>query len=123
MVVENDAALLHLMVTALRYCVNREVKGFGDSTQIRQYFNGGGRADILILNVDMPAMNGFDLMTRVKQQHPHLTCIVMSGIKAHAKTAGDQGADGFLGKPFEINDLFDIVQHYVVEARREVKAF
>ncbi len=104
------------MLNALSYCVNREVKGFGDSTQLWQYFQEGGRADILILNMDMPAMNGFDLMTRVKQQHPHLTVIAMSGIKAYAKTAGDQGADGFLGKPFEINDLFDIVQCYVVEA-------
>lgn len=116
MVVENEAALLHLMVTALRYCVNREVKGFENSTQLMQYFHEGGWADILILNVDVPAVNGFDLITRVKHQHPHQTIIAMSGVKAHAKKAEDHGADGFLGKPFEINHLFDIVQHYVVEA-------
>ena len=104
------------MVTALRYCVNREVKGFGNSTQLLQYFHEGGRADILIINVDMPAVNGFDLIFRARKQHSHLTIIAMSGVKSHAKKAEDHGADGFLGKPFEISHLFDIVQHYVVEA-------
>jgi CheY-like chemotaxis protein len=56
-------------------------------------------------------------MDRIKQQHPHLTCIAISDVKADAGTAAEKGADGFLCKPFEINDLFDIVQHYVVEAR------
>jgi len=115
-VVEDDTALLHLMVNALQYCVNREVKGFRDSAQVRQYFTEGGRADILITGVDKPAVNGFAFMVRVKQQHPHLTCIAMSGVETHAEKAAEKGLDGFLGKPFEINDLFDIVQNYVVDS-------
>jgi len=121
-VVENDPELLHLMLNTLRYCVNREVNGFGNIPQARQYFKEGGKADILILNVGFPDANGFDFMAQVKQQHAQMTCIAVSGVKVHAEIAGEKGADGFLGKPFEINDLFDIVQCCVVEASREKQA-
>ncbi|MFN2356369.1 MAG: response regulator [Desulfotignum sp.] len=115
MVVEKDERLLHLTVNALTYCVNRRVKGFADSTKAWQHFKEGGTADIILSCVDAFDVNGFHLMTRARQHNPKLVFIAMSGVKDHEQKAREQGADGFLGKPFEIHDLFDIVQRYVVE--------
>lgn len=39
----------------------------------------------------------------------------MSGRKENETKAQAAGADAFLGKPFTINDLFKIVQHFVVD--------
>ena len=38
----------------------------------------------------------------------------MSGDPAYEVQAKNLGASGFLSKPFKVNDLFDIVELYVV---------
>ncbi len=69
---------------------------------------------MVISDVDMPDMNGFELMSRVKEKYPEMIFIIMSGIAEYEKQSQLAGASAFLAKPFEINDLFSIVQCFVV---------
>jgi len=114
-VVDDDPGIRDLMVNALTYCVNRQVLAFENGLSAWQYLEEGGEADVVICDVDMPDMNGFELLANVKQVHPGKIFIIMSGVAANEKKAETAGADAFLGKPFSINDLFDIVQCYVVD--------
>jgi len=114
MVVDDDTQIRDLTVTALTYCVNREVMSFEDPLSAWDYIQKGNRVDIVISDVDMPQIDGFELMSRVKQKYPEKIFIIMSGIAAYEEKSRVQGANAFLAKPFGINDLFDIVQHYVV---------
>ena len=114
-VVEDDAGIRKLMTTALSYCVNREVRAFENGEAAWTFLQRGGLADLVVSDVDMPVMNGFELMARVKEKLPATVVILMSGIEAHESAAQVNGADGFLAKPFDINLLFEIVQRYVVE--------
>ena len=102
-------------MNALTYCVNREIASFKNGLEAWHYLEKGGEADIVISDVDMPEMNGFELLSRCKAKWADKTVILMSGIKANREKAELNGADAFLGKPFAINDLFDIVQCYVVD--------
>jgi len=95
--------------------VNREVKSFGSGTNAWDYISDGGEADIVISDVDMPGMGGFELMEKVREKYPDKVFIIMSGIAGYENRSKKEGADGFLAKPFEINDLFNIVQCFVVE--------
>ncbi len=63
----------------------------------------------------MPDMNGFELMSRVKEKHPEMIFIIMSGVAEYEKKSQLAGANAFLAKPFEINDLFSLVQCFVVD--------
>jgi DNA-binding response OmpR family regulator len=60
-------------------------------------------------------MNGFDLLKNIKEKYPAKTCIIMSHQYKDEKTAKELGADAFLAKPFYIDELFELVQKYVVE--------
>ena len=40
----------------------------------------------------------------------------MSPVPADEETARSLGADAFLAKPFSVNDLFNIVQAFVIES-------
>ncbi len=113
--VDDDSGIRDLAVNALTYCVNREVLSFENAGSAWQYILDGGDADILISDVDMPGMSGFELMAKIKEQTPEKIFIIMSGEEANEKKAELAGADAFLGKPFAINDLFNIVQNYVVD--------
>jgi CheY-like chemotaxis protein len=115
LVVDDEPEIRNLTVNALTYCVNREVLSFESGQSAWQYLQDGNDADIVICDVDMPGMNGFELMAKVKQQTPEKIFIVMSGMAGNEKKAELAGADAFLGKPFSINDLFNLVQSYVVD--------
>jgi len=69
----------------------------------------------VISDVDMPDMNGFELMDKVRQKDPDKIFIIMSGVSDNEEKSRYEGADAFLAKPFEISDLFGIVQCFVVD--------
>jgi len=105
----------NLTVTALTYCVNREVRSFDNGRLAWEYINAGGEVDIVISDVDMPEMDGFELMDKVRKKYPDKIFILMSGVTDNEKKSQIAGADAFLAKPFEITDLFRIIQCFVVD--------
>lgn len=115
MVVDNDPGVRALTVDALSYCVNRDVTSFSDGLSAWQYLDGTNGADIVISDVDMPGMDGLELLGKFKAKWKNKTFILMSGREKNGERADAAGADGFLAKPFTINDLFNIVQNFVVD--------
>jgi len=65
------------------------------------------RFDLLLTDVVMPGMDGFDLLRRVKSAHPAIKVIVLTGY-ARSQRISDfllYGADDFLAKPFQVHEL------------------
>lgn len=111
---DDDSLVRNFTITALSYCVNREVVSFTDGSHAWEYFMSGGEADIIISDVDMPEMNGIELITKVKEKYPDQIFIIMSGVHENESRSREAGANAFLAKPFEVNDLFNLIQHYVI---------
>ena len=105
-------------MTALMYCVNRNVLSFDNGLDAWNYIRGSNEIHIIVTDVDMPEMNGIELVSRIKKHYPDMICVIMSGNESNEKPASRAGADAFLIKPFRIGDLFDIVQTYVVGTPR-----
>lgn len=104
-----------LVVDVMKYCVNREVKAFSDGLSAWKYLSNNGDADIIISDVDMPNMDGLQLLSRVMQHDSEKIFIMMSGVSHYKEPSIKRGAMGFLAKPFKIDELFGIVQKYVVD--------
>lgn len=100
----------------LAYSVNREVLSFTNDQDAWGHINQPESADIIIANAGTLAVDGFRLLKKIKQRYPRKTCIVMSDTIAHENQARDFGADAFLAKPFDLQDLFQLVQRFVVDA-------
>ncbi len=115
MVVDNDPGVLALIVDSLSYCVNRDVTSFSDGLSAWQYLDRTNGADLVISDVDMPGMDGLELLGKFKAKWKNKIFILMSGREKNEPRADAAGADGFLGKPFTLNDLFQIVQSFVVD--------
>jgi CheY-like chemotaxis protein len=115
MVVDDDTMIRKLTVTALTYCVNRKVLSFDTGVEAWNYLQSGGEADLVISDVDMPGMDGFELLAKVKTKFPDKIFIITSGVREYEKRSRKEGADAFLAKPFEISDLFSLVQCFVVQ--------
>ncbi len=95
--------------------MNRQVLSFDTGKRAWEYIEQGGSVDMVISDVDMPKMNGFELMAKVKEKYPDKIFILTSAILDYEEKSRVAGADAFLAKPFEINDLFSIVQCFIVD--------
>jgi putative two-component system response regulator len=66
------------------------------------------RPDLVLLDVMLPGLDGFDVCRRIKAEPAtRLTPVVMlTALDAHARLQGiTAGADDFLSKPFDANEL------------------
>jgi CheY-like chemotaxis protein len=65
------------------------------------------RPDVIISDLAMPEMNGFELLSHIKQdeQWKNTHVIVISGSRADGQVAIEAGADQFLLKPFTLTHL------------------
>jgi putative nucleotidyltransferase with HDIG domain len=84
--------------------------------------------DLVISDIQMPHFSGIDLLEWVRKNQP-VPVILMTGFSQalETKEAQENGADGFLAKPFFEADLHEILQKYtsaepVPEARHDVNA-
>jgi CheY-like chemotaxis protein len=71
-----------------------------------------GLPDLLLLDIWMSGVDGRDICKRLKQQPDtsHLPIVLVSASKDIASSAREAGADDFLAKPFEMDDLLTMVK-------------
>jgi DNA-binding NarL/FixJ family response regulator len=60
----------------------------------------GDPVDLIILDLKMPGMNGFQGLITLRQCHPHTRCVMLSAMadREHVLEAIRLGADGFIPK-------------------------
>jgi CheY-like chemotaxis protein len=75
---------------------------------------GTGRFDFVVLDYNMPGLNGVETLSEIKRQHPRVGVVIMSSAQHEgvAERARAAGAAAFLKKPFYASDI-DAVLHSV----------
>jgi DNA-binding NtrC family response regulator len=78
---------------------------------------GSQRIDLVLSDVQMPGLNGLELVRQIREIEPDLPCIVMTGYNTPEKSveALQAGAFWYLEKPFEHQRL-DVVRRLVDNA-------
>jgi hypothetical protein len=80
----------------------------GNGKEAMSKLAGNGHMfDLVILDMNMPEMEGRATFELIKQSHPDLRVLICSGYSTKMFEAGDflKSIDGFLQKPYEIEDL------------------
>ncbi|NOZ59496.1 MAG: response regulator [Euryarchaeota archaeon] len=71
------------------------------------------RPDLVIMDIFMPGTNGIEATRRIKRSHPELPVLmfsIMYGASDIEEAMRISGADDFLGKPFEREELLERVE-------------
>lgn len=68
--------------------------------------------DVIVLDLRMPGMDGFEVLRNVKKTNPLVQVIILTGHggDAEEQTAYRMGAYSFLRKPTEIDDLLGSIR-------------
>ena len=81
----------------------------------------GERPDLIITDVRMPGINGFELLKQIKNFSPHTPIIVMTAYTDLDTTvqAFHEGAFEYLPKPFDIDDAIELVARACEQSANE----
>lgn len=69
--------------------------------------------DIMVIDIVLPDMRGFELTTEVKKIKPNMTIIIMTGFidEFSYDDAMEAGASDFIRKPFSVKELIARIEH------------
>lgn len=73
---------------------------------------GETQPDLVLLDVSMPGMSGWDVAVQLRARHgPRLRIVMLSGEAAQSGPIGDTGPanDVFIAKPFDFDVLLDVI--------------
>jgi two-component system cell cycle sensor histidine kinase/response regulator CckA len=109
-VVEDESAVLQLIRRALSHHEMLVGHFFSDAVSALE-FSQKGRIDLLITDVMLGKMTGFQLADRIRAQHPELRIIITSGYPSDAWAASSLPPNSvFLPKPFSPAELLVAVK-------------
>ncbi|HEY4387167.1 MAG TPA: response regulator transcription factor [Ktedonobacteraceae bacterium] len=112
LVVEDDAAIgdvLYEMLSDAGYAVELQMDGQA-ALQIHEPF-----PDLLFLDIRLSGSDGRTICQYIKAKPAtrHIPIILLSTYKDMQRIAKDVGADDFLTKPFEMEDVLALVTNYL----------
>ena len=81
--------------------------------------SGMADLDLLITDIGMPGMNGFDLRDLVKKTRPEMPVFLITGRHEIADQDRAQGVDGFFRKPFDGPALLAAVDEALMQRKGE----
>ena len=114
LIVEDDPSLLDVIYKTLRL-ENFNVETAENGKQALNVLQNNNDIALLISDVQMHPIDGYELLRKCKLKYPDLPCVLMTayGTIEGAVSTMQDGASDYLTKPFESETLLEIVQRYI----------
>lgn len=111
MVVDDDPMLLSLLTDTLN-AIGYSSVSVPDGESAVKVLQDRGNIDIIISDINLPGIDGLELVRRVKRISPDIPVILITGVSMNGirSRAYQEGADGFLDKPFRISVVESMMQ-------------
>jgi DNA-binding NtrC family response regulator len=97
-----------------------EVATFEDGQSALNYFVNNG-AEVIITDIKMPRMDGFELLNRAKEVDPEVIVFIVTGFSTvdSAVAAIKNGAYDYIPKPFDPDDVMIRIERALKEQKLE----
>ena len=116
LLIDDDPAVLDMVHSALSH-YGMEVHAYPDAVQALELIQNPSAPefDLVITDINMEGLDGFDVIHRVKALQPRLPVVLMTGQSSvdYAIRAMRMGASNLFMKPIAIRDLVQSVFHLV----------
>jgi len=111
MVVDDDDLFRDMLTEALSYNDYIPFAVSNGDDALRELENG--TIDAVITDIKMPGMDGITLLKKIKIIYPRMPVILITAFLSRDEAdrkAGSVEADGFLQKPFEVDNIIEILK-------------
>ena len=108
---DSNFILLEIMLQKTKVKIHRAYNG----KQAVDYVLGGNNVDLVLMDVRMPVMNGFQATEHIKAFNPKLPVIVQTAfaMSGDRDTGLAAGCDEYLTKPIRATDLYRLMQKFL----------
>ncbi|BDG06030.1 response regulator [Anaeromyxobacter oryzae] len=114
LVVEDDPdllALLEMVVADAGHRVRTASNGLEALARVAEE-----RPGVILLDMRMPVMNGWEFARELRARHGRCCAIVVLTAAENAQQrAAEIGADGWLAKPFDLDDVLAAIAHHLAD--------
>ena len=75
--------------------------------------------DLVLLDINMPGMSGWEVFNRLERLHPFVPCIIVTAYPGQFGRANSLGVDAIMEKPIDLPLLVKTIHGILAESRRE----
>ncbi len=116
LVVEDDDVSYMLLNEILSSYPVKLFRAYDGVEAIENFNKSDSAYDLVLMDIRLPKLNGYEATQKIKKINPTVPIIAVT---AYAHSQGitdcyDSGCDDFIAKPFDINKIVRMVEHYLV---------
>ncbi|MGM0442256.1 MAG: response regulator [Elusimicrobiota bacterium] len=113
LIVEDEKTLRNTYYRILKKEPVYDIK-LAESAEVGLDFFNREKYDFIITDLDLPGMDGTDMIKEIKRKNPSVKVVVISGYadSGYMEEAIKSGAEEFISKPVDINKLRNTVSKY-----------
>lgn len=123
---------MRIMLVEDEYLLNKAITTYlsGKGFAVDSFLDGmsaleaiGSQYDVFILDIDLPHLNGIELLEQIHQLYPSLPVIIISATidMSIVTKAYEKGCSDYLKKPFDIKELALKINVFTRKDERRVK--
>lgn len=107
-IVDDDVAILDSLGLMLDF-EGFEVNAFERGSEIMNYVESVSKPDVILLDMWLSGEDGRDICKKLKENETtkNIPVVIMSASRGLEQTALQSGANAFISKPFEIDEVVD----------------
>ncbi|MAN59222.1 MAG: DNA-binding response regulator [Flavobacteriaceae bacterium] len=108
-IVDDNSFLIHAIREKLSFFEDVSVKHTAlNGSELLTKLEENHHIDVILMDVEMPVLNGIETTQMVKQKYPHIKIIMLTAFDndEHIFNAIKAGADGYLLKEIQPDDLY-----------------
>jgi len=79
------------------------------------------RFEVALIDIKLPDIDGSKLLHRLEEKQPHMVKIIITGFPTleNAVKTVNEGADGYILKPFDIEKLLEMIKKHLTKKTAE----
>lgn len=113
--IAEDVEFNYLYLEEIMQRTNAKVLWAKNGQEALYFFEKNEKIDLVLMDLQMPVMNGFEATAEIKKLYPEIPVIVQTAytIDEEREKSFQAGCDDFLTKPIKPNDLYNTISKYL----------
>ncbi len=113
--IAEDEESNYILLETLIKKTGAKIKWVKNGKDAFDFVKSSKNTDMIIMDIKMPVMNGYDAISRIKQLQPNVPILVQTAFAMadDVKNAEISGCDGFISKPISKDKLYNEISRMI----------